>query len=302
MASTLPDSDSQLALSRAVSPLGFPTLSRSYALRSFLAHPLRITARLLWLLAELVFAAFRFVFTVGFRRGFLGLKARARWLQAGCQRVLRTFGAEVRSLGPVPSRGLLVSNHLSYLDILVLGALTPSIFIAKRDVKNWPILGWFARLAGTLFADRERRTQVGPLTNAMRTCLDGGALVVLFPEGTSSDGRTVLPFKSSLLEPAATDSHPVCVSLIHYRLEDGDAGEEVCYWKDMTFFPHLINLLGKRGVEACVCFSDLQVSGMNRKELASQLHSEALKLKETAVGLRKNSELTRSRTGLVVLT
>jgi 1-acyl-sn-glycerol-3-phosphate acyltransferase len=173
----------------------------------------------------------------------------------------------------------LVSNHLSYLDVLVLGALAPSVFVAKREVKNWPIFGWFARLAGTLFAHRELRTQVGPLTRRLRTMLEQGILVVLFPEGTSSDGRTILPFKSALLEPATDSSRPLSACLIAYRLEDGDVGEEVCYWKDMTFVPHLFNLLSKRRIEASLFFSGNLERNANRKDLARKLHSEVFKLK-----------------------
>jgi len=246
-----------------------------------LKHPLRVGLRLVWLAAELMWAAKSFVCSVLFRSRSLGLEARAHWLQIGCRRALRIFNVEIRAAGPIPNRGLLVSNHLSYLDILALSALTPSIFVAKSDVKNWPVFGWFARLGGTLFADRKRRTQVGPLTRELRTVLDQGLLVVLFPEGTSSNGQTVLPFKSALLEPAAANCfHPLSTSLIAYRLEDGDVGEEVCYWKDMNFIPHLINLLSKKGVKVSVQFSELRKGSTNRKELARQLHAEVMKLKQ----------------------
>ena len=243
-------------------------------------HPLRVGGRLLRLAGEIILAAANFVFQVLLRSESPLLAARAQWLQQGCRRGLRIFNAEVRTSGPIPKSGLLVSNHLSYVDILVLSALTPSVFVAKREVKKWPVFGWFARLGGTLFADRERRAQVGELTKALQTALDEGALVVLFPEGTSSNGQTVLPFKSSLLEPATGNGHPVSASLIEYRLEDGDAGEEVCYWKDMTLVPHLVNLLSKRRVEVSVRFSELRQGSTNRKELARQLHAEVLKLKE----------------------
>jgi 1-acyl-sn-glycerol-3-phosphate acyltransferase len=195
--------------------------------------------------------------------------------------MLRILNVEVRVAGPVPKTGLLVSNHLGYLDILVLGSLTPAVFVAKRNVKSWPVLGWFARLGGTLFVDRERRTQVGPLTKALDTLLEKDALVVLFPEGTSSDGQTVLPFKSGLLEPATNCAHPLAASSIECALNDGDAGEEVCYWKDMSFVPHLLNLLSKERIEVSVRFSELRHRSANRKELAQQLHSEVLRLRES---------------------
>jgi len=243
-------------------------------------HPLRVGTRLVWLTGELILAAIRFIPSVLFRSGVSALEARAAWLQAGCQRVLRIFDAQINATGPIPTQGLLVSNHLSYLDVLVLGALTPSIFVAKREVKTWPVFGWFACLAGTLFTDRQRRTQVGPLTSQLRAVLNQEVLVVLFPEGTSSDGRTILPFKSALLEPATDSSQPLSASLIGYRLEDGDVGEEVCYWKDMSFVPHLFNLLSKSSVCASVRFSGAKRASTNRKQLASQLHYELLRLKE----------------------
>jgi 1-acyl-sn-glycerol-3-phosphate acyltransferase len=245
-----------------------------------LEHPLRVVTRVAWLAWELILIAVLYIFRVVFRRDQPLIEARAHWLHQGCRRVLHVFNAEVRSTGKVPETGLLVSNHLGYLDILVLSALAPAVFVAKRDVKNWPLFGWFALLSGTLFADRERRLQVGELIKELRAVMDSGALVVLFPEGTSSDGRTVLPFKSSLLEPATACSHPLSASLIAYRLEDGDVGEEVCYWKDMTFVPHLINLLSKKRVGVSVQFSKLRNGSRNRKKLARELHAEVLKLKQ----------------------
>jgi 1-acyl-sn-glycerol-3-phosphate acyltransferase len=136
-----------------------------------------------------------------------------------------------------------------------------------------------------LFADRERRLQVGELTKELRKVLDSGALVVLFPEGTSSDGKTVLPFKSSLLEPATASPHSVSASLIEYRLEDGDAGEEMCYGKDMNFIPHLVNLLSKKRVEVFAQFTQLRNGRTNRKELAGQLHVEVFEIETIASSL-----------------
>jgi len=237
-------------------------------------HPVRVAGRLLWLAGEITLAAASYLWRVWLRRDETLMGARTRWLQHGCRRVLRVLNAEVRSAGPIPSRGLLVSNHLSYLDILALSSLTPSIFVAKREVKGWPIFGWFARLGGTLFADRERRLSVGEVNRALHQALGQGALAVLFPEGTSSDGRAVLPFKSSLLEPATDCDHPLFVSRIEYRLRDGDVGEEVCYWKDMTFVPHLLNLMSKQSIAVSVRFSEVRNRSLGRKELARQLHAE----------------------------
>ena len=251
-------------------------------MRALLRHPVRIVGRLLWFAGELALALFNYARWCGLSKDCPWNK-RAAWLQRTSRRILDMFRTEIQISGTVPKSGLLVSNHLSYVDILVIASVTPAIFVAKREVKSWPVFGWFAKLAGTLFVDRERRTLVSQTANEIQEALDQGALVVLFPEGTSSNGETVLPFKSSLLEPATRQTEALFASLIQYQIDDGDVGEEVCYWKDMVLVPHLINLLSKRTIRASVRFTQLREGSTDRKELARQLHSEILRLKEAPV-------------------
>jgi len=244
-----------------------------------LKHPIRVIGRLLWICVELIFAALTFAARCAFRPKATALASRAMWLQYSSRRFLRIFGVTYQTAGDIPTRGLLVSNHLSYLDVLLLASISPAVFVAKREVKFWPVFGWFASLVGTVFVNRERRTNVGKVNDEIQSALDQNALVILFPEGTSSDGKTILPFKSSLLEPATNQTQPISISLIEYALDDGDVVEEVCYWRDMTFLPHAINLTSKRGVRAKVRFAMVKNSSHDRKELAKQLHSEILSLK-----------------------
>jgi 1-acyl-sn-glycerol-3-phosphate acyltransferase len=244
-------------------------------MRAFLRHPLRLPARLLWLIAEFIFAALDFLFRCVLARN-VSHTSRVAWLQCHSRRILRIFKTQIDVRGDVPKSGLLVSNHLSYVDILVLSSITRAMFVAKREVGTWPVFGMFAKMGGTLFVDRERRTRVGKTTDEIQSALDGGALVVLFPEGTSSNGETVLPFKSSLLEPAARQKQALYAGLVQYQIDDGDVGEEVCYWKDMTLVPHLINLLSKKTIRASVRFTQVREGSTDRKELAKQLHSEVL--------------------------
>jgi len=246
---------------------------------ALLRHPVRVTGRLVWLMAEFTWAALNYVRQCGLSKNCPESK-RVLWLQHHSRRILAIFKTKIQTSGPVPSSGLLVSNHLSYVDILVISSITPAMFVAKREVKGWPVFGMFAKMGGTLFVDRERRTRVGQTTNEIQSALDRGALVVLFPEGTSSDGKTVLPFKSSLLEPATRQIHALFASLVQYEIDDGDVSEEVCYWKDMTLVPHLINLLSKRTIRASVSFTQMREASTDRKLLARQLHSEILRLKE----------------------
>ena len=242
-------------------------------------HPLRVTGRFFWFVGVVICAVLDFSIHLGFRPKKSAQLQRARWLHRHSRRALSIFRLKPRVLGEIPTRGLLVSNHLSYLDILVISAITPAIFVAKREVKFWPVVGSLAQMGGTLFIDRARRTQVGEMNDQIQNALDGGALVVLFPEGTSSNGQTVLPFKSPLLEPAARQTHPLTVGCVQYALDDGDVDTEVCYWGDHTFFPHLLNLLGKRAVRGTVTFAAFPPTGADRKELARQLREEILKLK-----------------------
>jgi 1-acyl-sn-glycerol-3-phosphate acyltransferase len=160
----------------------------------------------------------------------------------------------------------------------VLSSLTPALFVAKREVKTWPVFGWLSSCGGTLFIDRERRHDVARLNLEIKQVLRNRVLLVIFPEGTSSDGQTVLPFKSSLLEPAAEGSVPLSVSRLSYRLSDGDVVEEVCYWRDMTMLPHVLNLLSKRGVDATVSFTVIQRVANDRKHLARQMHAAVVSL------------------------
>ena len=199
-------------------------------------HPLRVTGRFFWFAGALFAADFDFLLRCAFCPENSTPTARALWLQRHARRMLKIVRLEACAGGPVPTRGLLVSNHLGYLDVLVIASLAPAVFVAKSEVKSWPVIGWLTQLGGTLFVDRGRRTHVSRVNDAIQAVLEQGALVVLFPEGTSSDGRTVLPFKSSLLEPAAQSAHPISVSAIQYSIEDGDAGAEVCYWGSHTFF------------------------------------------------------------------
>lgn len=243
-------------------------------------HPLRVMVKSSLLAGVILIAFLDYLFRYAFRPGKATPIARAQWTQRHVRRVLKVFQLEPRLAGQVPARGMLISNHLGYLDIFVISKITPAVFVAKKDIKSWPVFGRLAQLGGALFVDRGRRTQVGEANQAIQAALDSGALVVLFPEGTSSDGRGVLPFKSALLEPAMKPSQPLAIGAIEYALDDGDAAQEVCYWGDHTLLPHLLNLLSKRAVHATVRFASFAATGADRKELARQLRAEVLKLKE----------------------
>lgn len=211
---------------------------------------------------------------------------RAAWLSRSSRRHLKIFGYSANVSGDIPRHGILFSNHLSYLDVLAISSVTPAVFVSKAEVRKWPLFGWFAAISGTVFVDRARRTQVGEVNREIESALAAGALVVVFPEGTSTNGDTILPFRTSLLEPAARGNHEISVGWLHYELEDGQARNEVCYWGDHAFFPHLLNLLRKKTIRATIRFGKFQRTTDDRKELAKQLHAAVAELKNAAAAGR----------------
>ena len=240
---------------------------------------LRAAGKLGWFAAQIAVNVVDYSFRVAFVSKNAKRAARAAWLQRATRRHLKIFNFKTQVSGSIPASGLIVSNHLSYLDILVLSSVTPAVFVSKADVRKWPVFGWLAAIGGTVFIERERRTHVGAVNREIESALSEGVPVVVFPEGTSSDGKNILPFRSPLLEPVAGGSHTITTSWIHYTLGDGDAAQEICYWGDHTFFPHLLNLLDKRQIRAKVCFGRFERTTDDRKELAKQLQAAVEKLK-----------------------
>ena len=185
----------------------------------------------------------------------------------------RVVGMRIRVEG-APGRGFLVANHLSYMDIIVLGAVTGSGFVSKAEVAGWPGLGIAARSAGPLFLDRQRKRELVKIASQMRDRISHGQSLCLFPEGTSSKGEEVLAFRSSLLEPAARAGIPVGYASLHYATPPGEtpAYLSVCWWGEMTLAPHLLTLLAMPSFEATVAFGAEPIADPDRKALAANLH------------------------------
>jgi 1-acyl-sn-glycerol-3-phosphate acyltransferase len=131
-----------------------------------------------------------------------------------------------------------------------------------------------------LFIQRDQKSDVVRVNAQLATVLEQGLVLAIFPEGTSTDGNTLLPFRSSLLAPATERGWPVTPTWIGYSLDDGRVEEEICYWRDMTFGLHALNLLSKRGVTVRVAYAASIEPGPDRKELARQLHAQVCELAE----------------------
>lgn len=242
-----------------------------------LGRRLRAGGRLFTLALAFVYSALLFLVTAGPWSGF---RRRSLWLHRTCRLMLRTIGVRFVVEGePPPRTGVVASNHVSYLDILVLSSATPQVFLAKSEVRDWPVVGWFARAAGTQFIDRNRRSDVARQNADFVHIVENDAVLTLFLEGTSTDGSLVRPFRSSLLEPAVEHRWPVTPAAIHYTCTGADVAQDVCWWGDMGFFEHLFRLVRADTVTAHLRFGAPVAAGDDRKALAARLHCEVVALK-----------------------
>jgi lyso-ornithine lipid O-acyltransferase len=202
----------------------------------------------------------------------------AQWLHESCARGLAAINVQLVTTGQLPSRGLIVSNHLSYLDILVFSAAVPCVFVSKAEVERWPIFGRYARWAGTVFVRRHDRADAARANVSVAESLNSDVPVVLFPEGTTTDGHRILRFHSTMLQPAIDVAAPVRPCAITYELDDGDAAQEVCWWGEMTLLPHVWNLFAKQAIRARIEFGEPAVASGDRKQLSHVLHEQVVRL------------------------
>lgn len=187
---------------------------------------------------------------------------------------------------------LLVANHVSWLDIVVLSAVAPVSFVAKSEVAGWPVFGLFARLQRSVFVDRQRRRRTGETGTEIAHRLAGGDVLVLFAEGTSSDHNRVLPFRTALLgavreaslSEAAGDLHVQPLSIAYTGWNGLPIGRRerprVAWYGDMDLAPHLWRLVCEGRIDAHVSFGEAMPAGRaaDRRELARRSEAEVRRL------------------------
>lgn len=193
--------------------------------------------------------------------------------------ILRRLHLRVESRGQRPAQGLICSNHLSYLDILVYAATTPCVFVSKHEVRRWPAFGFFASSGGTIFLDRQSRTSAEKAARQMAEVLKAGVSILLFPEGTSTDGTELLRFHPTLLEPAVRQSMEIAAAAIAYRAP-GVEEYQLCWYGDAPFVPHLLRTLGHRGIST-------EVEFFPDPSVYSDRKMAALELREQVEAMRK---------------
>lgn len=177
---------------------------------------------------------------------------------------------------------LFLSNHISYLDVFVLGKYVPAFFIAKSEVAGWPILGWLAKAQNTLFFERSSK-KVRHQMNIMSEHFDQQGNLILFPEGTSTNGEHVVPFKSSLLQSVESSSQdvyiqPVTLAYTHYKNTKmtREIRDQYAWYATMPFASHFFNVLGMRRAKVTVMFHKPVTlrEFESRKECAQYCHTQ----------------------------
>jgi len=206
----------------------------------------------------------------------VGKDKRRRITKRWSDGVLAIFGLRLEVDGQPHLLGndhpvLIVGNHISWVDIYAYLSVADFRFIAKSEVRSWPLIGWFARSVGTIFVERDRPRDAVRVGRELREALKAGHAVCLFPEGTTTDGSVVLPFSSALISAAVDTSAPVQPVAIEYRKIDGSPCSRAAFTGDATLLGSLWRLAG--GETSIVRLSFLEpisTAGASRQHLARQ--------------------------------
>lgn len=174
----------------------------------------------------------------------------------------------------------LVANHLSYVDIIILYASLKTTFVAKEEVKSWPVLGFIAQTIGVLFINRRVKRDVKRVNDHISKSIQMGHGVTIFPEGTTSPGAKVLPFRPSLLEIPASEGFLVSYCALNYNSPNSEkpAFKTVSWWGGRSLGGHMFELAKTHGIEATITFGSLKKKESDRKLLAKELHENVSNL------------------------
>ncbi len=197
------------------------------------------------------------------------------------QTLCRIIGIKITVEGNPPKNGLIVSNHVSWKDILILNALTPLSLIAKREVSSWPLFGSLARLQGTVFVNRESKCSIIASLGEIQTRLLQGDALVLFPEATTHTGKSIIPFKSTFVAAAQRTGTEVVPVTIIYQSQHGlpltlRQRPQVAWYGDGDLAPHLWGILEAGPIGAKVIFHAAlrPAEFANRKVLTKAVESQ----------------------------
>jgi 1-acyl-sn-glycerol-3-phosphate acyltransferase len=202
------------------------------------------------------------------------LALKKRW----SRQLLTMLGVRLRYLGQLQADatlpcGLIVANHISFLDVFVVNAIAPTAFVSKEDVRNWPLIGWLSTHTDTLFLERGSRNAAQRARENLADHLKRGKRVALFPEGTTTRGDTVLPFHSALLQSAIDAGTTVTPVALRYRAVDGSQSHAPAYVDDISLIECLRSIADAKQLYAEVtAHAPLTTADVDRRHLSAHAH------------------------------
>ncbi len=236
-----------------------------------------------WRLLHAVAHALAGWWTIRFAFPTLPQAERHARVQAWSRRMLEIMGVTLKVQGTPPVAGpvLLICNHLSWLDITCIHAARHVRFVSKSDVKSWPVIGTLSTGSGTLYIERERRRDALRVVHHMTEALRSGDMIGVFPEGTTSDGRGLLPFHANLLQAAISSGAPVLPAALRFAdAATGETSQAPRYIDDDSLLGSLWNTLRAPPLLAIVRFGEPQdPHGRDRRAWAQSLHEDVQQLR-----------------------
>lgn len=229
----------------------------------------------LWRLLRATAHVLRGLWTIRRKFGQLKPDECALLVRVWSRQMLAIMGVTLVVRGTPPAHGpvLLVANHISWLDILVMDAAHPARFVSKADIKHWPVLGALITGAGTLYIERASRRDAMRVVHQMAAALTAGDTLAVFPEGTTHDGRTLLPFHANLIQAAISAHAPALpVALQYLDGASGSVSDAPLFVGDTTLLQSVWRTLRADGMHACVHYGEPQLAGdRDRRTWAADL-------------------------------
>ena len=212
---------------------------------------------------------------------------RRRLVRWWSGKLVRILGIRVHVSGHAPrthgEAAMIAANHVSWVDNFVVMSVRPARFIAKSEIRDWPVAGWIADRAGTIFVKRERRREIAHIVGRVHDALAQGDCIGLFPEGTTTEGDRLLRFHSSLFEPAIANAATIHPAAIRYEHADGSPCPAFAYVGETTFMESVTHVIGERGVVARLAFGEAiePRGGLDRRGAARIAHERTASLLAT---------------------
>jgi 1-acyl-sn-glycerol-3-phosphate acyltransferase len=239
------------------------------------SHPIVRTYRTLRIVVHILYG----LSVSGLILSWLNEDQRQLMIQRWSKKLLSILNIKLSSQGNTPQQKLknamFVSNHISWLDIYALNSVHPVRFIAKSEVARWPVFGWLARKSNTLFIDRTKKKDAQRVSIEASKSLKNGDCLCYFPEGTTSQGNILLPFKSSLMQAAIDANAEIRPFTIFYPKPDGSANIAMAFAGETTFIASIWQIIASRESQVTLHFlPSLQSQGYERRVLTEHVKTK----------------------------